>query len=322
MKNRIHAAHRDLETRSTRLDALLGRLIAGGVVAGAAAFALAPPVEARQDDEAMEYEPDEGLHEEEWYDPSDWFDDDDATDYEGESDAAVLYDPYVYPVDYTGYWDGYYDGYYDTAFGYDDWDATWSGAYRTTYTDGYFDGYYDRLNAYAYDPYWYTVGVFDREADGPSEDAKKRGADEKRSRGDRAAPADDSASGSDRAEGERRERAKRRVRGQVASIEATEDGAMGSHAVMRVAFEDREAVVADFGPKMSASEMPVESGDRITLVGRRSERDGTKVLTVHEIVAGDETYRIRGPKGEMDDDASAKAQSSGEPSESADSADD
>lgn len=50
----------------------------------------------------LEYEPGEGLHEEEWYDPSDWIDFDEGVEYEND------YDDYEY-------------GYYDDDYGDDDW---------------------------------------------------------------------------------------------------------------------------------------------------------------------------------------------------------
>ena len=52
--------------------------------------------------EDLEYEPGEGLHEEEWYDPSDWIDFDEGIEYE--------YDDYDYEY-----------GYYDDAYADDDW---------------------------------------------------------------------------------------------------------------------------------------------------------------------------------------------------------
>ena len=88
-----------------------------------------------------EYEADEGLHEEEWYDPSDWFD----TPGEGISYESDWYDStYGYTDDY--YDDnlyGYYgNGYYD--YGNDFYDAPYGAGYDYDYNyytnDWYRDG--------------------------------------------------------------------------------------------------------------------------------------------------------------------------------------
>jgi hypothetical protein len=65
-----------------------------------------------------EWDPSTGLHEEEWYDPSDWFDDDEGVEYEdygplGRDDRGY----YDYGYDY-GLYDGY--TYWDYGYGYDD----------------------------------------------------------------------------------------------------------------------------------------------------------------------------------------------------------
>lgn len=89
------------------------------------------------DDAEFEYEPGEGLHEEEWYDPSDWFNDNGNVDYE--------YD--------GGSWDyGYYDDYGE---GYDD---AWGDDYGMGYdTYGYDYGYGDDLGYDYYDLDYYTL---------------------------------------------------------------------------------------------------------------------------------------------------------------------
>jgi len=67
--------------------------------------------------EGYEWEPDEGYHEEEWYDPSDWFDDDSTVDYENDTYGYYddYYDPY-YGWGYDGYGYDYYDYDYDYTF--------------------------------------------------------------------------------------------------------------------------------------------------------------------------------------------------------------
>lgn len=68
--------------------------------------------------EGYEWEPGEGYHEEEWYDPSDWFDDDSSVDYENDN---------------YGYYDDYYTPYYGWDYGADEYE------------------YYDYDNDYVFD---------------------------------------------------------------------------------------------------------------------------------------------------------------------------
>ncbi len=71
------------------------------------------------EEEAYEWEAGEGYHEEEWYDPSDWFDDDSSVDYE--DDSWGYYDDYGYDYDDYGYGYGYdYDN-YDYDLDYNNW---------------------------------------------------------------------------------------------------------------------------------------------------------------------------------------------------------
>ena len=69
--------------------------------------------------EGYEWEAGEGYHEEEWYDPSDWFDDDSTVDYEDDTYDYGYYDDYYSPYygwGYGGYGYDYYDYDYDYAY--------------------------------------------------------------------------------------------------------------------------------------------------------------------------------------------------------------
>jgi len=85
---------------------LAGRAARNLAAAGTLAFAFAIP-HAVADDE-YEWDPTWGLHEEEWYDPSDWFNEDNKIDYED------------YAYDDSSYTDNYWNGYnYYGDYGYD-----------------------------------------------------------------------------------------------------------------------------------------------------------------------------------------------------------
>ncbi|MFO7964045.1 MAG: hypothetical protein R6U50_09015 [Desulfobacterales bacterium] len=119
----------------------LNRIPALFIIAFAALMLIvyAPGIAEAIDQSEYEYESYEGLHQEEWYDPSDWFDE------EGE---GISYETDWY--DYTYAWDDYYDedvyGYYDY---YED----------DEYLDDDVDnGYYDDYDDWDYDYYtdeWY-----------------------------------------------------------------------------------------------------------------------------------------------------------------------
>lgn len=88
-----------------------------------------------------EYEPGEGLHKEEWYDPGDWFTD------SGEEGIHYETDDWGYDYNYphTNYDDDRdYGWYYDRAE--NDWDYGWHYEYYTDDwydDDGVFDTWYD-----------------------------------------------------------------------------------------------------------------------------------------------------------------------------------
>jgi hypothetical protein len=94
------------------------RSILSSIILGlfVAAFAFAPVAGAVEWSE-WEYEPGEGLHREEWYDPSDWFD----RPGEGISYEADWWDySYRYndPSGYYGYYEPYGYGYVDRDYNY------------------------------------------------------------------------------------------------------------------------------------------------------------------------------------------------------------
>lgn len=142
-------------------------LAQASVLAVALAIGSIVPASAQQ----YEYEPGEGLHQEEWYDPSDWFKEDWATNYEadrwdnGYDDYDYgRYDTYDYDyggdysigddIDQQQWWnpadwfderpaynlfsDDYYDGYGYGDVGYDtDWtDNDWGYDYWNNDWDG------------------------------------------------------------------------------------------------------------------------------------------------------------------------------------------
>lgn len=135
---------------------------------------------ADRDDGDLEWDPTWGLHEEEWYDPSDWFDDDTGVDvedvggygygmYDDGSPYYGDYGSYDTPGSGTGY--GYYDvgpydpydfGAYDTDYGYGRYDYGTVGYTDDWYDDDFMDDWYDGGSFDDYDDYGaYSAGVYE-----------------------------------------------------------------------------------------------------------------------------------------------------------------
>lgn len=270
--------------------------------------------------EAKEWSREEGVHAEEWYDPTDWFDDDfdgkDYTDtdvetdwwqqepYEGIEDDADYWrsddDDYVYSYGYDwyvddyntlyvdGYYDGYVDGYGDDEFGYDDdyvYDMT-SSKYTDGFIEGYYDGFYDSARGFGSDwtYYIYSTPVMNER------DQRERRGDEDRSRGDRA-----EAAGTDEmSKSDARKSAKAtdssRVRGTVKKVERMKSSklpdTMEGHTVVRVTFDDGKRAVVDLGPEVDRKMISVD--DRVTIVGKRIKRDGRSMLDATRLSVNDE----------------------------------
>lgn len=268
---------------------------------------------------------------EEWYDPTDWFDEDlrdlnlaymqwkreqraedvaeEIREYRQEQreqgndvsawavpvsgtwDERAAWSAYVLYND--AYYDGYYDGFTDETFGYDYRDELVLGSRPINsagYADGYYDGFYDRVSGYAMNPAYYVavdpvMGVYvtDLSERAIRSDAKKRSKDDDRSASDRADRY--SADGRD-GSGERQDRYWSKdmkvIRGTVSSVSnRSHKSSTGDVTVVKVAFEDGRSVFADLG-KESTHDV-FEKGDRVTLRGRTTEREGDRVIKVRRL---------------------------------------
>lgn len=279
--------------RIRRFPAMLAAL-SGLAIAGGSALA----------QEQYEWEPDTGYHEEEWYDPSDWFDDDwspaaregrSTTDYEelGDDDrydAGYNYnnsDSDFTSSDYDGYYDGYYDGFNDKDFGIDFWDSVWDSDYRSNYTSGYYDGYYDSMNEYKFEPTYYVYGWTRSNS---RSDAERRD-DEVRSRGDRSASSSTKSSNAKHAQ---KAYGEMRVRGTIDKISQLDRKQNNDHVVLRLAFDNGKSYVVDFGPKMTRKNMPISEGERVTISGDRISRNDRQVVKARSIVDDGQTFTLRG----------------------------
>ncbi len=295
---------------------------------------------AQNQRESMEWEPGEGLHEEEWYDPSDWFDD----DFDGISGPDTDYE-YDYDYGWTGY-DYDYDGDYYATYGDESYDGDWwYDADRSIYNHGYYDGYYDGYNKYG-ESYnnmqqrnqnskengkdantgenryssGYLAGYQDGNYDSdrgyhsdwtyyvytaPAADSKtaqnqsERKGDTSRKRGDRAADARTQDMDAKQAAADS-EKNRDRVRGTVEKVEQFRQDRLAENVrdntILRLTMKDGKQVVVDLGP--NAKNNVIESGDRVTLIGQRKDRNGRTVLDASRLSINDQIMWNTNGQGE------------------------
>lgn len=297
-----------LQTRTQSIFQTLSKPAAGivslALIAGTVGSIEASAVaQDSYDDTDYEYEPGTGLHEEEWYDPSDWFNEDDQISYEeGTSEYyGNDYDGYTGTdsyFDFDAYYDGYYDGYYDDSYGYDYWDASWDYGYSSNYTAGYYDGYYDAQSGYNFDSYYYVYSN-DTSEDGTASD-KERAQDSSRDRGDRMTDGKSDRNTAQKNVDRKRDHmaVKQRIRGVVESVSMRERVKVDDkqHSIAQVEFENGAKVRLDLGPHANRNNLKIQEGEVVTVVGERIRRDNRNLMKVNRVTMSGDTYRLSGPK--------------------------
>jgi|GEM_PF-2541368 len=269
------------------------------------------------DDEstAWEWESEEGFHEEEWYDPSDWFDDEpyddegrstidyenrgeEANDWEWESDERAeereWYDP-------AGWFDD--ERRDDDRRDADDdngdstnreWDRDEGFHEEEWYdpSDWFDDEPYDDEDMNTVD---YEYGDDDDDdwwSDDWEIDDANRDRDRSRMRSDRG-PNRMSDEAQERRMAAQQRRGLQRVRGVVDEVSRLRPSGMSDRLVYRIAFENGERGIFDFGARMSERDFPVEVDERVTIAGTPMERDGRRVIVVSTIIDDGEIYVLR-----------------------------
>lgn len=268
--------------------------------------------------EGWEWDPQEGYHEEEWYDPSDWFDDDSTIDYEYDYD----WNDYGWDDDYYGW--GYYSDYYDP-YGYYYANDYWYGDdwYGSDYWNDYSDTYGPDW-VYLEDDDW----VWDKQQNQwvRWSDMKDRGQNRQNQRQD-----DRRNQQGNRSQEQRRREQSRRMQQQGAEGDRMqgrgERGTQGSgrlerrqhgeekmetlngklqsfstvnlkgqrdeHTIVRVKLQDGETRLVNMGPKNQFRRLDVQRGDEITVQGRCGQIGDRSVLMATRIKAGGETAQVR-----------------------------
>jgi hypothetical protein len=273
------------------------RLLEVPVVVALMAILTAPATSFGQDEEGLseyEYEPYEGLHEEEWYDPSDWF------TYEG------------YGVNYEDNW--YYDDYnygdpylYDDYYGYDD----------TYYGDDY---YWDEDETWAYDADPYAYDDFgDDELDGDWDhgwhydymtDAyaqdRERQRQEQRTQADRRDRRDRQRHDRQRQARDTRQRDQRsgpvfwRTEAKVQDFRSIDvEGEDESHRIAKLQLRNGDTISADLGTRDQLRDIRLQKGDRIRIVGSEGRMNDKKMLIAHAVGKHGQWTQIDRPKQKL-----------------------
>lgn len=197
-------------------------------------------------DDEYEWDPTWGLHEEEWYDPSDWFNDDGKIDIE---DVGT----YGYDDTYYGdtMWSDY--GYYnDYGYDYTDYDTNTTG--------------YDTYSQW--DPVsntWLVVAATDEASKKQRDEAKQKTASK---------PAKQKVDKKDVIT----------VRGTVANVgRAKAKGSATEHTYAMVNVAKGKDMLVDFGPKSEIGKMQLTKGKKVQVRGPRTKVGGKYILVAQQV---------------------------------------
>lgn len=215
---------------------------------------------------------------------------------DGMSDRSASQDTYR-----TAYWEGYHDGFHDDEFGYEHWSNEWDRSYSSAYTDGYYDGYYDQQLEYGYDPHYYIYPVaiqYDVEGADREQQAERQRGEQRREQDKVRARGDRMGATAGRSQTMTRDveqiAALKLIRGDVSSISEAKRSDKPEHTVLRIDFQDRDEILADFGPEMSRQQIPFDRGDRVSLVGYHSKSEKGETIIVSSITHEGRVYKLRG----------------------------
>ncbi len=237
--------------------------------------------------------------EDEWYDPTDWFDGNNL-----EYDDTYDYEAYDYDYDYG------YNDVYDYGNDWNDWDAydTWGvDDWDTDYYDAdYWDDYdwydtYDTIDADPVDTYTYVI--FANPVDGQSQN----------NAGQRNASSQQNRSGQRDRSMDQAQSEVSRLRGTVEGVRnlnlERSSGAAGTYTVAKVSLENGKSTVVNLGRESQLRDVDLQKGDKIEAIGRRGQVGGETVFVAQKLKAGDQTIEANPAIRLAKNDASMKGQS-------------
>ncbi len=220
-----------------------GRVARNAALTGLLSFAfVVPNVMA---DEEYEWDPSWGMHEEEWYDPSDWFNE----------DNQVNYEDYGYDDSYYSdtYW-GSHDYYSDYAYDYNGYDPTVTGN----------DYYYQWSPT---DQTWSEVSGDKSESDKMKSQAAEESKDKEKTK-----PVD------------KKDVMTMRGTIQSIGTAKTKDAGK-DHTFIVLEPSSGKNVLVDFGPQAELDKIKLEKGNKIQVRGPRTKFGGKYVVVAQQVSA-------------------------------------
>lgn len=241
------------------------------ILVGAAGVMAPPPASAQEYYDDIEWEAGEGYHEEEWYDPSDWFDLDEGVEYEYD-----FGDTYGYVND-TDDW--YYD-YYDDSYVYDDYG--YEGGVYTSMSD-----FYDFDNDGVYEAY---ASYEDLDGDGLYEDFDYYRFSEVDASDSQAQAADKESQQQAKEQQRMRSSKTYAVTGEVQKTKKVQVR-QGQNLVAQVK-TNRGLANVDLGPADQAAQWDVSEGTELAARGPLAPVGDKKVLLAKAVKIGDQQASI------------------------------
>lgn len=224
----------------------------------------------------IEWEAGEGYHEEEWYDPSDWFDADEGTEYE--YDGWYGYDDDTSPnYDTTDDW--YYDYYTGDNYIYDYGDD--DGVYRST------SDFYDYDGDGEYEAY---ASYHDWDGDGLYEDYNYYSFTSLENADQQAKAADQQAR--DQAQQKQQQKSSKefRLTGQVKATKKVQ--VRQRHNLVAQVEGEQGTVNVDLGPADEASQWNISEGTQLVAQGPMTQVGDKKLLLARNVKIGDKQASI------------------------------
>jgi hypothetical protein len=253
---------------------------------------------------------------EEWYDPTDWFDGD---NYDWEPYYDETWDDY----EWNDTWDYGYDYTYDydddladdtTEYSYDPANDTWTNTY----------GYYGYTPTYT--PYAYSYMITYEPLDEDSGDQANRNRQDRNQSQDRARNQSDRRSGdqaNQRSNRDSRDRARDgtdtnrsraqdrdrqmesiELRGTVQAFRHTEleeqNGERNTYTLAKVKLDGGDTIVMSLGEKDRLERLDLRKGDDVVINGSSGRLGGQKVIIAQRVQANGENVRVNGRVARVD----------------------
>lgn len=237
-------------TRPVRKLALAGLIV--GLAGGSPAFS-------------------QSVNEDEWYDPTDWFDGNNI-------EVDDTYDYSVYDYDYDYGLDDTYD-YGDDWSVYDTWgDELWDSDY---YDSDYWDDYdwYDTYDAIDDDTVvrTYTYTIFTSPADHQSQSGETSS----------------SSASSNQQKSKSQKQSVARLDGTIEGLREMKlkqsSGATGTYTIANIKLENGKNAIVNLGRSSRLENLKLKKGDSIQAVGRRGTIAGKTVFVAQKLKSGEKT---------------------------------